>query len=196
MTGATIAGVGCRKKEEAARTEPAETPVPAPTQTPFAETTPDESLSPEAGATDTAPSEPPAPYGELSDSQQVRVDAVMESLGEVNANEAKRWKENLAYDETGGERELQTWEAIAEAYKRWNDDRPGINDAAKQEAFNAILVGSLLPESAALRYVKLTALTPDDAKAAIALYNAPGVTNTEPATVPSPNVSPSPYFTE
>lgn len=183
--------VGCPKKE-VAQTEPPEQPTPSATETPIAETPPEETPSPEPEATETPPAEPAAPYGELTDTQQARVDSVMESLGEVNANEAKRWTENFAYDESGIERELQVWEAIADAYKQWNDERPGINDSAKQEAFNAILVGSLLPVTDALRYVKLVTLTRDDAKAAILLYNAPKMPGEEPPLESTPDASPSP----
>ncbi len=195
-----VAGCG-KKREETARTDPPEPQIPLPTETPLADATPDETPSPEAFETDTPPAEPPAPYGELTDNQQRRVDTVMESVGEVNANEAKRWTENLAYDETGAERELQVWEAIADAYKRWAEERPGINDAAKREAFNAILIGSLLPVTDALRYVKLAVLTRDDAKAAILLYSAPvpspppDAEPTVPEGEPSPEAfaSPPPY---
>lgn len=190
VSGTAISVVGCQKKKEVAQTPPTETPTPSATETPFVETPPEETPSPEA--TETPPAEPAAPYGELTDTQQARVDSVMESLGEVNANEAKRWTENFAYDESGIERELQVWEAIADAYKQWNDERPGINDAAKQEAFNAILVGSLLPVTDALRYVKLVTLTRDDAKAAILLYNAPKVPGEEPPLESTPDPSPSP----
>ncbi|MBC8136720.1 MAG: hypothetical protein H8F28_12600 [Fibrella sp.] len=196
MTSVAIGLAGCGKKKEVAQTEPPEPPAPTAAETPFVEATPEETPSPEVEATDTPPGEPAAPYGELTDNQQARVDTVMESLGEVNANEAKRWKENLAYDETGAERELQVWEAIADAYKQWSDERPGINDAAKQEAFNAILAGSLLPVTDALRYVKLVTLTRDDAKAAILLYAAPTSPGAEPSPEPSPDASPPPYFAE
>ncbi|MBC7807426.1 MAG: hypothetical protein H7145_14905, partial [Akkermansiaceae bacterium] len=151
-TGGAIVLAGCRKKKEVTASEPIELPSPVATETPIAEATPEETPSPEAEATDTAPAEPAAPYGELTDNQQARVDSVMESLTEVNANETKRWTENFAYDESGAERELRVWEAIADAYKQWTSERPGINDAAKQEAFSAILAGSLLPVTDALRY--------------------------------------------
>ncbi len=189
VAGTLLAVAGCHREKPVPPTTPPETPAPEPTETPLAEATPEEaSPTPDAMPSEIAPAEPAAPYGELSENQQARVDAVMESLAEVNANETKRWVENLAYDESGSEAELRVWEAIGDAFKRWNEERPGINEASKQEAFNVLLAGSLVPIGDALRYVKLSALTPDDAKAVLGFYTAPA----PPSISPTPDVTPSP----
>ena len=168
--GTTVLLVGCTKKEERAKivppVRPAETPSPEPTQTPLVEATPEPQETP-----DTAPQ---APYGELSGDQQTRLSAVIETLSEVNANEVKRWTENLAFDATGAERELRVWEQIAQAYTRYTQSNPGINEAAKQDAFNVLLTASLVPPAQLLRYVKVSALSPDEAKTVAALYTVPG----------------------
>lgn len=180
LVGIGAAGqlTGCGRKKEAAQTAPQNTPEPEPTETPLAEPTPEPSVTvaeieptPDASA-----DEPQAPYGELTANQQTCLDAVMESLADVNANETKRWAENVAFDETGREHELRVWERIAQGYTRYLAERPGINDAAKAEAFNVLLTASLVPVNDLLRYVKLAALSPDDAKAVAALYVAPDAT--------------------
>lgn len=171
--GATALLAGCAKKEERAKivppSRPAETPAPEPTETPIAvETTPEPTSTP----TDAPPALPQAPYGELSREQMSRMNAVMETLAGVNANETKRWTENLAYDATGAERELRIWETIAQGYSRYTDTNPGVNDAAKQDAFKVLLAASLVPPMQVLRYVKVSALSPAEAKTVAALYTA------------------------
>jgi hypothetical protein len=183
LAGSAVLFAGCRGEKEKAQTPPATPPAPEPTPTEIvAEETPQPEETPVAEATPEIPAEPAAPYGELTSRQQERLDQVMSQLSEVNADEAKRWMDNLAYDAKGAERELRTWEAIARAYTLWNDERPGINDAAKQEAFGVLVMASLMPAPDALRYVHLSALTKEDAKAAIDLYTPP----TEPSDTPSP----------
>ena len=187
--GAALAG--CGHKGEPAPSAP-ETPAPAETPPASPSSEPTETPSPDASPSEEAAAEPAAPYGELTDGQRARLRAVSETLSEVGSGEEKRWTDNLAYDETGTERELKTWERIAGAYKSFGDARPGLNDAAKHEAFAAILAGSMLPVADAVRYTRLVALTPDDARAAIALYTGDSAVVGSAATAsPSPIASPT-----
>ncbi|MBC8140906.1 MAG: hypothetical protein H7Y38_05635 [Armatimonadetes bacterium] len=172
-TGATAFVAGCEKREERAKIAPP--PLPADTPSPEATGTPIAVETPAAPETPAPPvdTEPQAPYGELSGGQEARLSAVMETLAGINANEAKRWTENLSYDATGSERELRVWESIAQGFTSYTQSNPGINDAAKQEAFNVLLTASLVPPAQLLRYVKVSALSAQEAKAVAALYTAP-----------------------
>jgi hypothetical protein len=127
---------------------------------------------------------PEAPYGSLSRDQEERAEGVAESLRGVDDGEAKRWRDNLAFD-PNPERELRAWEAASEAYVTYVRERPGLNDVAKREAFRAALMGSLLPPAEAVRYLKRTALTPEEAKAIMATVKV------KPAPLPPPTAPPA-----
>lgn len=177
LTAGTALVSGCEKREERAQIAPPPRPVGSPAESPVETPTPEPTETPKVAEstppphpTDTAPQ---APYGELSAAQESRLSAVMETLSEANANETKRWTENLAYDATGTERELRVWEAIAQGFARYTQNNPGVNEAAKQEAFNVLLIASLVPPGQLLRYVKISALSPGEAKTVAALYVAP-----------------------
>jgi len=106
---------------------------------------------------------------------------IIEKLDGADKGEAKRWRDNLAYD-ANPEREIRAWEGIARAYEQYVSRYPALQDDARREVFQAALMGTLLPEREAVTFLKLKTLSLDQAREIMKAATG----EVKPAPLPSP----------
>jgi hypothetical protein len=105
----------------------------------------------------------------LSAEQKRRVEKLQSVLVEVDESSVAKWEEDFEKDRDP-ERELQTWESIADAYQTYCLSQ-SLSTAQKREVVKLLLVRSTTAnEQEVLRRTPVATLTPAQAAAAVRAF--------------------------
>ena len=103
----------------------------------------------------------PIRHEALNENQLARIRALHITFAEVDPNPLEKWVDNFKRD-ADPDRELEVWERMARAYRRYCETRP-LSPEAKRDVFRVVLLRSTAPEQEVLEKVKLKTLSRDEA---------------------------------
>jgi hypothetical protein len=98
-----------------------------------------------------------------------QVKRLQKTFSEVDSSPLEKWVEDFKRD-SHPEKELEIWEAMANAYESFTTTKNLTLDA-KKEVFQVVLLRSGAPEEDVLLHLKLKVLSEKDAREIMALFH-------------------------
>ena len=104
----------------------------------------------------------------LSDEQMARIRTLQATFVEVDGQAVEQWVDSFKRD-ADPDKELRVWERMAKAYLAYCGGK-SLSPAAKNDAYQVVLLRSMASEKDVLERVKLNELSRDDAIAVMKGY--------------------------
>jgi hypothetical protein len=112
----------------------------------------------------------PIQHETLTAAQFERIRELRQTFRDVDSSSLEKWIDDFRRD-ADPDREIVIWERMAQAYRTYSSHRP-LSRAAKADLFGVLLMRSSGSDSFVLSNMRLSVLTPADARDILRLYQA------------------------
>ncbi len=130
-----------------------------------------QSQSTQSSRTDTGSYRPgPVQHETLTAAQLERIRELRQTFKDVDSSSLEKWIDDFRRD-ADPDREIVIWERMAQAYRTYSSHRQ-LSQAAKADLFGVLLMRSGGSDSFVLSNMRLSVLTPADARDILRLYQA------------------------